>query len=133
VANGHAVLDDWIRRLRAMPEALKQGALPEVAQALDEDIHEQAGAGRAPDGSTWQPKQDGGQPLVGVENDVDVSVVGSVVLVKLTGKFVRHHRGMARGGIRRQVIPTRKVPDAVVRAISKALAKSFQASARGDA
>jgi hypothetical protein len=132
MADGHAKLDEWIKMLRELPEETARGALPEVAEALREDLEATAGAGRAPDGSPWPPKkEDGGQALVGVTEDVDVSIVGTVVLVKLSGKFVRHHRGMARGGVRRQVIPTRKVPDAVGRAINKALVKSFQRVAGG--
>lgn len=112
--------------LRDLPKELVQGAAPEVAKALESDIQGSIAAGRAPDGAAWQLKKDGGKPLQNAGSHVTVDVVGTVVLVKLTGDDVRHHKGTARGGIRRQVLPTRKIPESVSRAISKVFGKTFQ-------
>lgn len=122
---GHATLRGMIDRLRTLPADLVKQTAPEVRDALEADIAATAGAGVAPDGTPWQAKQDGGKPLAGVTNDVQVTVIGTVILATLRGKFVRHHKGTARGGIRRQVLPTRKIPDALSRAIAAALAKNF--------
>lgn len=129
MANGPARLNAWIKQLRALPEEMTREALPAVAEALRDDVARSVAAGQAPDGSAWQAKQDGGQPLVGADQDVTVEVLGTVVLMKLSGKFVRHHRGMARGGVKRVVIPTRKVPDAVGRVIHKVFGQAFQRAA----
>ncbi len=131
MANGRAMLQEWIARLEHLPQELVAATVPEAARALHTDITAHVAAAESPDGAAWQPKQDGGAPLVGADQDVSVDVVGTVVLVKLKGKFVRHHKGTARGGIRRQVIPTRNVPDAVARAIGKAMTKHFQRLASG--
>jgi hypothetical protein len=48
-----------------------------------------------------------------------------VILLKLTGNEVRHHDGTARGHVRRQILPTRKVPDTMGRAIKAVLGKHF--------
>ena len=126
MADGRAKLDAWIKMLRTLPADVTREAAPAVADALRADIEASVSRAQSPDGTPWKPKLDGEQALVDAAQDVTVTPLDSVVLVKFTGKFVRHHRGMARGGIKRQVIPTRKVPDAVLRTISRVFATAFR-------
>lgn len=115
-----------IERVRALPTEIVRVSAPEVARALKADITLHIQQGQAPDGSAWQEKADGGRPLVGAQNDVEVEARGSVILARLTGKFVRHHKGTAKGGIRRQILPTRTIPASVVRACHEVFAKHFR-------
>lgn len=131
-AAAHGKLREMIERCRQLPVELVARSVPEIARALRDDIQRTAQAGTAPDGEPWQEKKDGTQALRGVERDVDVTFSGSVVIATLRGKFVRHHKRTARGGIRRQVIPTRKIPDAVTRAIGVTLRRHFSAIMGGN-
>lgn len=131
-AAAHAKLREMIDRCRSLPRELVVRSVPEIARALKADIDEHVARGQAPDGAAWQLKQDGEQALVGAQQTVDVSFSGSVVLAVMRGKFVRHHKGTARGGIRRQVLPTRKIPEAVTRAIGATLRKHFSAIMGGN-
>lgn len=131
-ADGHAKLRAMIDRCRELPSELVKRAVPDIAHALKDDITNTASAGLTPDEEPWQEKQDGERALVGVEQDVEVTFSGSTILATLSGKFVRHHKGTARGGIRRQVLPTRKIPDSVTRAIGTVLRRHFSAIMGGN-
>lgn len=122
---GHAKLQEMIERLRTLGATLGKTSAPEVRDALEADLRATTAAGTAPDGTPWEPKQDGGKPLVGVDRDITVTATGNKILATLRGKYVRHHFGTARGGVRRQVLPTRKIPDALSRAIGAVLSKNF--------
>lgn len=125
MADGHAVMQQWIDMLRGLPAALVQQSAPAVAQALAAEINADVAAARSPDGEAWAPKKDGGRALQNAAQQVTVDVVGTVILAKLKGPEVRHHKGTARGGIRRQILPTRKIPDNVSRAIRSVFATNF--------
>jgi hypothetical protein len=125
VADGRAKMDAWIAALRTLPVDLVTASTPEVAKALEDDIKASANAGAAPDGSAWQKTESGAKALPNAADRVKVEHSGSVVLARLKGNEVRHHKGTARGGIRRQILPTRKIPDNVAVAIRRVFGKHF--------
>lgn len=96
-------------RLATMPEAI-----PVVAQRSAEELKRQIdaniAAGRAPDGSAWPERSDGGKPLAGAARAVDVVAVGGTVVVAVNGVEARHHAGKVKGGVARQIIPRGKLP-----------------------
>ena len=125
MSDGSTVMAGWIEALRTLPADLVKEATPAVVDELAQDINSSISGARAPDGTAWQPKQDGGAALQNAGQHVTVEAVGTVILAKLTGVEARHHKGTARGGIRRQILPTRKIPDSVSRAISTVFSATF--------
>ena len=118
-----SALDDFIaavRRLETLPEDAARLAAPLVEEAL----RATAAAGTDPDGHTWQPKKDGGRPLVHAAEHITVKAVGTLVRATLTGPDVYHHFGA--GVPRRQILPDPgTIPPGVARALEKASALAF--------
>ena len=123
-------LDSLIGRLRELP-TLARDAAPSVARAVDGELRAQLAAGKAPDGSTWQPTKDGRQPLQNAASALSVRAVGTVVLARISGHYARHHRGWVRGGVRRQILPTARAPEPVVRAVRTVITEEFRSKMRG--
>jgi hypothetical protein len=131
VASGAAVLQEWSERVGTLPRALVKDAAPAVAKATEAHMQEQIAAGQGPDGKAWQLTAEGKRPLRNAGAAVTVRAIGTVILVRLTGPEVKHHRGIARGRIRRQVIPTRKDFGPIARAIRTVLGERFRAHMGG--
>lgn len=125
MADGMAALDAQIRRLREL-ERLAPDAAPDVARAVDRELGAQIAAGRAPDGTPWPRTQRGTAPLRGAAKALRVRAMGSVVLCTLEGPEALHHLGRARGGVRRQILPSNKIPTPVTKAISEVVKERFR-------
>lgn len=125
-ASARARLQEVIDALRRLPKDLGRVAAPEVAEALDEEIGKDIAAGQSPDGAAWQRTADGRVPLRNAKQHVTVVAEGSVVLARLTGPEVKHHRGTARGKITRRILPTRNLPQPLVRATRRILGAKFR-------
>lgn len=121
-------LDSMIRTLRTMGDVGTQVA-PAVARAFDAELHAQIRRGQGPNGEAWPKNQDGSTPLQTA--DVSVRAVGSSVVATLSGPAVLHHEGRARGRIRRQILPSSRIPDPVIRAIHVVLRDAFARRAGG--
>ena len=90
-----------LRKLGAAPAAIAKRAAPLV----DAAVKKTAAAGTTPDGQPWQPKKDGGRPLVNAANALSTKAVGTTVVVTLEGPEVVHDKGTKR-------LPQRKIlPD----------------------
>lgn len=124
MSNGSAQLDAMIRRIRAI-KGLAKSAAPEIATVLKSTLDANISSARGPDGKPWAPTQSGKAPLRNAGARVDVKAVGTVILARLTGVEVRHHRGTARGHVRRQILPTRFIPEPLSKAIGKVLSRRF--------
>ena len=116
-------LDRMIASVRALPGLAKRAA-PDVADALEAELHRTIAAGQTPDGKPWQPTRDGATPLTGAAKALGVAAVGATVYVRLVGVEARHHLGRARGGIERQVIPTELSPR-MAAAVHEVLGRHF--------
>jgi hypothetical protein len=130
-AAASAQLREWIERLRGLPAALVTASAPEVRDALDREIKANVAAAKGPDGTAWAPKQDGERALPNAAERVKVEVEGTVILATLRGNEVKHHKGTARGGEKRQILPTRQIPAPVTQAIKAVFGKNFARLARG--
>lgn len=125
--DGFAELDAMIARIRELP-MLAKSAAPDVARAVQAELHRTISAGTTPDGKPWAPTQAGGKPLAGAADALTVVAVGSTVIVKLRGPEARHHLGWARGGIERPIIPSKTIPPAMAQAVKAVLVKHFEAT-----
>lgn len=125
MSNGLAALDAHIRRLRDL-EHLVPDAAPDVARVVDAELRAQIAAGRGPDGVPLERTQDGRVPLRGAAKALRVRAIGSVVLCTLDGPEALHDQGRARGGVRRQILPSGKIPQPITKAIDAVIADRFR-------
>lgn len=109
-----------------MPKEIGRLAAPEVAKALDEEIGKDISAGQSPDGTAWKETQDGRVPLRNAKKAVTTTYEGSVVIARLSGPEVKHHKGTARGRVQRRILPTRNLPQPLVRATVRILGEKFR-------
>lgn len=117
-----AELQAQIDRIKSL-RLIASEVAPDVADELRTEILRTANAGQAPDGTPWEKTKDGRTPLRNVAKRLNVRALGTVVLAVLTGASALHHLGRAAGGIKRQVLPSRKLPGAATEAIKRAITK----------
>lgn len=125
MANDHSALDAHIRKLRELGGLVERVA-PKVAVALERELEANARAGVGPDGKPWAPKQDGGKALQGVPDELRVRAVGTRIVARLTGHYALHDRGRAKGGVRRQILPSGEIPTPVAKAIDAVIDAEFR-------
>ena len=117
-AAGFAALDAQIKKLKSL-RLLPEEAAKEVAIALGDELRANITAGRGPDGEAWQPTKDGQVPLRNAAANLTVRAVGTTVTATVLGPEALHSIGAARGGIKRAILPTKRIPDAAIKAIQK--------------
>ena len=130
--NDLAQLDAMIATIGKLPDLCKLAA-GDVALAIENDLHRTIAAGTTPDGEAWKPTKDGERPLTGAAKALAVVPVGTTIYVRLTGPEARHHLGRGRGGVVREVIPTKQIPAPMATAIRAQLAKHFEQVTKGAA
>lgn len=124
--SGNDELQEMIAKIRALGK-LGEEAAPDVAYAVEADLRRSIGEGTDPDGKPWDKTQAGETPLRNADKAVHVAAVGGTIFVRLTGPEARHHKGSARGGIVRAVIPTKSVvPDRMAAAVRGVLVRHFE-------
>ena len=102
-------LDEMIAHARGMvtlPLELARAIAPELDAALKRQI----AASKGPDGKAWDKRQDGGHALVNAGSYLQVRVVDmgdgrAAVRVVLPKPIALHDLGIARGGVKRQILP----------------------------
>lgn len=123
-----------IAQLRSLDgPPVEQAIARRAAPLLDKAVKATAGAGKAPDGTSWPPKKDGGQALEHAADHITTTANGAIVRMTLTGVDVFHHYGATRGGIRRQVIPDAgaEMPQVAIDAVTRAAREEIAARLGG--
>lgn len=115
-----------IKALQDLPKAVEASAI-DVGKALEGELTAQIAAGKGPDGQAWKARKDGGQPLQHAAKAVTVTVSGTAIVASLESPEARHHFGLAKGGIKREVLPTTQLPAAMISSMQIALAKGVSA------
>lgn len=124
-AAGFAALEAQIARLRRVA-TLPRDAAPACAEALQDELEAQITRAQGPDGRAWAPRQeDGGKPLQTAAKALTVVATGTKITARLRGHIARHHKGRAKGGIERQILPTRDLNAPMVRAVKRVLVERF--------
>lgn len=111
MADGLRQLDGMIRRVDLLG-GLAERVAPRVGDVLRREVEGAVAGQRSPNGSPWAPSKSGARVLERAAQKAVVSVDGSRVSVSLDGPEALHNDGRARGGVRRQILPTR-TPSAV--------------------
>lgn len=119
MSGGHAVMRQWIEQINSLVDA-PQAIAPVVATKLRAEIEGNIAAGRGPDGTPWQPTKAGKRPLQNAAKALTVVAQGTVIVAAIVGPEALHHWGAVTGGIKRQILPTRDIPQPVVTAIQTA-------------
>jgi hypothetical protein len=116
--------DAMLTSLRAV-EDLAEETARRAAPRIEASLRVTAAAGRAPDGTPWPARKDGGRPLTHAADHITAKAIGHVVRATLTGPDVWHHFGGGRNP-RRQVLPDPgTVPPNVRKALDEAAAEAF--------
>lgn len=105
MADGVRQLGGIIRRVELLG-GMAERLAPRVGEALRRETDAAVAGQRGPDGTPWPPTQSGRPALQGAARKTQVTVSGTTVSITLTGPEAMHNRGRARGGVRRQVIPS---------------------------
>lgn len=121
-ATAMSALDAHIARVRTLPLAV-----PEIARHAADEIRailsRNIAAGVGPDGKPWPKTLDGHAPLANAMQSIDVRASGASIVIVVDGVEARHHLGMVRGGVRRELIPTSRIPGPMIEALSRLTAE----------
>ncbi len=131
MADGSVALRKWIARLRELGK-LAANSASDVAKAIKTEQLAQIARGEGPDGRPWKLTQKGERPLANAGRALTVRVVGTVIVLRLMGHHARHHLGAVKGKTRRQILPTGKIPDPVIRAIARVVTGEFHRTMGGN-
>lgn len=129
--SGFQEIDRMVATLKTL-DKLGAKAADDVAHVVEAELRRTIAAGTTPDGKQWEPTEAGERPLRNAAAALGIAAVGSTVYVRLTGPEARHHKGRARGGIVREIIPTRGIPDVMAGEIRAVLAEHFKRHMGGD-
>ncbi len=130
MADGRASLQRHIERVRQLGNLVRD-VTPAVADAVRHELETNITRGVAPDGTRWAPTRDGRTPLRGAAEALRVGAIGTTVIARITGAEARHHLGTARGGIKRQILPTKAMPAPIARAIDAVVTRAFRRTMGG--
>lgn len=125
MADGFAAIDRQVARFRELAR-LPRASAPDAAAAVRADLLAHAARAETPDGKPWPETADGHPPLRNVASALRVEAVGASVVCSLEGRHARHHHGRVRGGVRRQVLPTSRIPTSTAVAIRGVLVERFR-------
>jgi hypothetical protein len=124
--SGLAALDAMIERMKALG-ASNVGArvAAKAAPLIDAAIKKTVRAGQTPSGQAWQPKKDGGKPLVNAASHIETSAHGNIVASTLTGPDVFHNKGIGHSP-HRQILPSSgTIPPQIAKALEQAAKEVF--------
>lgn len=125
MADGISKLEAHIARIKQLPGLVGRIA-PAVGRALEGELASQIARGVGPDGTPWPRTKTGEQPLQHAARALRVRSVGTTVVASLEGHHARHHLGAVKGGVRRPILPTAKIPDPVTKAIATVVTAEFK-------
>lgn len=122
--SGEQALSKQIARLNSLGN-LAARSVPFVAIAVKGEIAKQIKRGEGPDGRPWRLTEAGETPLKNADQAVQITVSGTVVLLRLDGHHARHHLGAVKGKKQRKILPTGNIPQPMTRAIKRVVTGEF--------
>lgn len=115
-----AELQAMIDKIKAVG-ALPAKVAPQIAELTRQKIADNIANGVDPGGKPWPLTKDGKRPLRNAAKALRARAIGTVVQLVLEGPEARHHLGIARGHVRRQILPSGALPQPLVTAIRDVL------------
>lgn len=106
MADGARQLEGMMRRVNLLA-GIAERVAPRVGEVLRREADKAVAGQRSPTGTPWAPSKSGARVLESASRRSVVSVDGSRVSITLDGPDALHNDGRARGGVRRQILPSR--------------------------
>lgn len=128
--NDFAKLAAHEARLRALG-SLTQRSVPVCAVVVKRVLVAKADAAQSPDGQPWAPTKVGKRALPGAAGAIEVRTSGTTITARVSGAYALHSEGRARGGVKREILPSGAMPAAISTAIGEVVADEFNATMRG--
>lgn len=130
--SGETELNAMIRRLRALPRVVEE-ALPEAATELEKVIAGNIAAQRGPDGKAWEKPKDPETKdvLRNAMKSVTVRAIGRVLLARVVGVEAKHHLGIVKGRVKREIIPTGRAPQPMIEALRRVIFRRLNTVVNG--
>lgn len=124
VASAADELQAMVDKLRSLSK-LTTTVAPKVADAMKGELAKQVREQISPSGKPWQPGEKGKPILKGSADATRVAVVGTTIVLTLEGHYARHHLGAVKGKKIRPILPTRKLPGPMTRAVEEVITTEF--------
>lgn len=118
---------DLLAKLGTLPEDVAAAAVEPFKQEMLANIAAQ----RTPNGKAWQPGAKGQPVLVNAGKALKVTSRGPVLTATLTGPEARHHLGIAKGHVRRQILPGRGSLGGISKILKRIATARFKAATHG--
>lgn len=127
-ASAFATLDGQIKKFLAFGK-LPDDMGPKAEAIVSSEIARTITAGTDAYGTPWSPKkagEDGGWKFV-KPGDVATTRAGLTITAKIVSRTAYlHHAGIAKGHVRRQIIPTKKLPRRMADRLREAATATFR-------
>jgi hypothetical protein len=126
-------IDLMIARIEAIGQI---EVAPIIANAMHAHVTETANAGTDAYGKAWPRTQHGAQALQQASKHLVASSTPKLASISIQGSTDRaiegrHHFGNVKGGLRREIVPTRLIPIKLANLIKLRLTAAFQGAAHG--
>jgi hypothetical protein len=118
MSDAKEALQAWVEKIRSLEDT--SGFAEVAAPILQADIETSIEANRGPDGKRWELTKAGYLPLKNAAKALTVVATANTIVATLKGPEALHHLGAARGHVKRQILPTRAIPDSAVRSLEAA-------------
>jgi hypothetical protein len=122
-------LQAMIAKIIELPNLGKKAA-PDVAKVMRRDIEGTIARGTTSEGHPWKHTQEGEKPLQHAADALRVAAIGDVIYTRIVGVEARHHKGHVKGGLKRTILPVKKVPPRMAALIQKVLSDAFLEAVR---
>lgn len=124
-ASAYAQLDKMIEFLGSLGKNVIEQARPEIATTMRAEVERTIRAQTDAYGEPWKPGRDGELMLEGTQ--ITTKLRGAKITLRIDGYHARHHRGYAKGGVKRGILPVNGLmPPAMARAIKRTFEKRFE-------
>lgn len=121
---------DQMRKIVSKIERSPEEIAGVFANELTRVVNAQISAATDPNGNPWPPRKvDGGKALQNIK--VSAVPVGHKAIIRLVYWEAMHNNGVARGNVRRQILPDKGVPPMYSKPLLEAAKRYFAETVRG--
>lgn len=114
----------WTEAIEGL-DKLPADAARAAAATLERELRANVAAGRAPDGTAWPATAQGTRALTNAGQALAITTAGTRVTATVTGPEALHDQGLARGRVRRQILPRGELPRELASKIHESIGEAF--------